>query len=202
MSRPEPTTTRGRDTRERIVRCAMTLLRDRGVAATTLDGVQEAAGVGRSQMYHYFDGRDDLIRAVVDATIDAVLGGSAEELAGLDSFDGIDRWFERAQQACTAAGGVGGCPIGSLVSQLAEHDDAARVALVDGFERWEAPLRTGLGRLRDGGELGADVDTEELADATMATLQGGLLLAQVWRDPERLRHALHGARAMLDAART
>ena len=50
------------------------------------------------------------------------------------------------------------------------------------------------------GVLRADVDPDELADFTMAALQGGLLLAQVWRDPARLRHALDGARRALRAA--
>ena len=178
----------------------MTVMRERGVAEMTLDEVQSAADVGRSQMYHYFDGREDLIRAVVDATVDAVLGGSVEELAGLSSLDGIDRWFERAENACGESGGLGGCPLGSLVGQIAEHDDVARCSLADGFDRWATSLAVGFAHLRDEGVLAADVDERELADFTMATLQGGLLLAQVSRDPIRLRHALDGARATLRAA--
>jgi AcrR family transcriptional regulator len=69
----EPTTARGRATRDRILQAATVLVKERGVALTTIDAVQEAAGVGRSQMYHYFDDREDLMRAVVSATVDAVL---------------------------------------------------------------------------------------------------------------------------------
>lgn len=200
MSRSEPTTRKGRATRDRIVHATVTLIRERGVAAITLDDVQAASDVGRSQLYHYFDDRDDLIRAVVDATIDAVLGSSVDHLGSLDSFEEIDRWFDTIEQACSATNGVGGCPIGSLVGQLAEFDDVARCSLADAFERWMAPLSQGLGRLQQHGVLRADVDTDELADFTMAALQGGLLLAQVWRDPARLRHALDGARRALRAA--
>jgi hypothetical protein len=41
-----------------------------------------------------------------------------------------------------------------------------------------------------------------LADITMAAIQGGLLLTQVRRDPQQLRRALNGARAVLASART
>ncbi|MEV0222305.1 hypothetical protein [Streptomyces sp. NPDC050704] len=42
----------------------------------------------------------------------------------------------------------------------------------------------------------------ELADLTMAAIQGGLLLAQIRRTPDQLRLALRGARAALEDALT
>jgi TetR/AcrR family transcriptional repressor of nem operon len=54
--------------------------------------------------------------------------------------------------------------------------------------------------MRDRGELRADASVESLADITMAAIQGGLLLTQVRRDPQQLRRALDGARAVLTSA--
>lgn len=195
-----PVTARGQETRARIVGAASALVQQRGVAAVTLDDVQAAAGVGRSQIYHYFEDRDALLRAVLDATVDAVLGGSADALAGLGTLAGIERWFALAEAASAERGGVGGCPIGSLVGQLAERDEQSRRSLVDAFARWEAPLVDGLRQLRERGDLRPGTDLDALADAVMAALQGGLLLAQVRRDPDQVRRALDGARAVLRAA--
>ena len=175
----------------------MHLMSERGVAAVSLDDVQAAADVGRSQLYHYFDGRDDLIHAVVDTTVETVLGGGSDGPAHVDSFADIERWFARAESICSSVGGIGGCPIGSLVGQLAEKDERARAALADGFARWETPLVDGLTRMRDRGEIEPGVPVAELADFLMAALQGGLLLAQVRRDPDQLRRALAGARRAL-----
>jgi AcrR family transcriptional regulator len=197
----EPTTERGRVTRDRVVSAATRLVRERGVAAVSLDDVEAEAGVGRSQLYYYFDDRDDLLRAVAAATADSVLADTAGLLDDLDSFEGIDRWFAAAEAITEERSGVGGCPLGSLVSQLAEHDEAMRAVFVDAFARWEAPLIEGLRRMQSRGELRADVPVADLADLTMAALQGGLLLAQVRRDGSQLRHALSGARAALAAAR-
>lgn len=200
VSSKEPQTPRGRATRDRILHAAMNEIREYGVAAMTLDDVERRAGVGRSQLYHYFDSRDGLVRAVVDSTIDAVLGHSSAMSDVLTTRAGIEAWFVRAEAACRSTGGVGGCPLGSLVGQLAESDEPTRLALADAFERWQAPLATGLRHLRDMGSIQENVDVDRLADAIMAALQGGLLLAQIRRDPEQLRHAFDGARAALDAA--
>ena len=195
-----PTTSRGRATRERILQAATVLVAQRGVALVTLDEVQEAAGVGRSQMYHYFDDRDDLIRAVVSSTVDAVLAHQNALLIEVDSLADIDRWFADIVENSARQDTVGGCPIGSLASQLAERDDLTRAAFVNAFERWEAPFIAGLARMQRRGELRGDVSIVDLADLTMAAIQGGLLLAQIRRKPDQLRLALHGARAALLAA--
>jgi TetR/AcrR family transcriptional repressor of nem operon len=198
----EPRTQRGRVTRDRVLSAATGLVRERGVAAVSLDDVEAAAGVGRSQMYHYFDDRDDLLRAVAATTADAVLTRAHERLDGIDVLAGIDRWFAAAIAATEARQGAGGCPIGSLVNQLAEHDEATRLVFVDAFDRWQAPLVSGLARMQACGDLRADVSVTDLADVLMAAMQGGLLLAQVRRDPDPLRHALAGARTAVAAAMT
>jgi AcrR family transcriptional regulator len=87
----------------------------------------------------------------------------------------------------------GGCPIGSLAGQLAEHDDGARQALADGVDRWEEAIRAGLERMAARGELRPDADPAVLAQRTLAAIQGGLLLTQIRRDPNQLRSALDGA---------
>jgi TetR/AcrR family transcriptional repressor of nem operon len=195
-----PTTEKGRRTRERIVRAAAELIAEKGAAGVSLDDVKARTGASRGQLYHYFEDRDDLVRAVVEATSDAVLASQDELLAQLDTWAGIDRWFDALvahQVECHASGG---CPIGSLAGQLAERDPLARDAIADGLNRWEAHLRAGLERMRAVGKLLPRADPGALATATMASLQGGLLLTQVRRDPEQLRIALDAARVVLRAA--
>jgi len=93
-----------------------------------------------------------------------------------------------------------GCPIGSLVPQLAERDEEARLELADGYARWEQGLRDGLERMADRGELRKDADPSQLAKRTLALLQGGLLLAKVRRDPDELCAAADAAIALIRAA--
>ena len=195
-----PATEKGRATRERILRAAAELVAEKGAAGMSLDDVRARTGASRSQLYHYFDDRDDLVRAVIDVTTDAVLDVQGDLLHGLDSWAGIDRWFDALVAFQVERQAEGGCPIGSLAGQLAEQDGGARVAIAAGFERWETHLRDGLIRMKARGKLRTDADPAALATATMASLQGGLLLTQVRRDPTQLRIALDAARAHLRLA--
>ena len=197
----QPTTAKGRRTRDRIVRAASDLVAERGAAATSLDDVGRRAPASRSQLYHYFDDKADLVRAVVRATNDDVLDAQADLFEGLGSWEGIRRWADALVAFQVDRQARRGCPIGSLVPQLAEHDDGAREALAEGMDRWEAALRAGLELMQGRGLLAADSDPAWLATVVLASVQGGLVLTQARRDPDQLRRALDGALALLEASR-
>lgn len=62
--------------------------------------------------------------------------------------------------------------------------------MAGGFTRWEAAIRGGYQSMHASGALRADVHHEMLATATLAALQGGLLLSQVQRSTQPLEAAL------------
>ena len=198
----QPRTAPGRATRQRIVQAATELVAERGVAATSLDDVRERAHASKSQLYLYFSDRDDLMRAVSESTCDAVMEVQSESLAAFDSLEGIERYLDATVALQEQRDARGGCPIGSLVGQVAEHDEGARLALADGFDRWEAGLRAGLEAMVQRCELRADTDPALLARQILASLQGGLLLTQVRRDSGQLRAAADGVLALIRAQRT
>lgn len=201
MTNAQPATAKGRETRERIVRAAAELVAERGVAGTSLDDVRARAHASKSQLYHYFADRDDLLCAVARAASDDVVGGQAELFTQLDTIDGLLAWTEALVTLQRARNAKGGCPIGSLAGQLAEQDERARLELADGLDRWETAIREGLERMAARGELHQGADPDALAQNTLAAVQGGLLLTQVRRDPDQLRSAMNGAINAIRAAR-
>ena len=196
MTTTEPVTNKGRATRDRILDTAAVLVFERGVAGTTLDDVRKAAKVSKGQLYHYFADKDDLVHAVIDRTVQQVLDAQPR-LASLSTWTAIAAWFDDLVQLQVERQGVGGCPIGSLAGQLAETDERARGELVAGFDRWVTPLRDGLERMRAEGKLRRSADPPRLAIATLASIQGGLVLTQTRRDAQQLRIALDAAYAYL-----
>jgi TetR/AcrR family transcriptional regulator, transcriptional repressor for nem operon len=183
-------TAKGLATRTRIISAAAELVFTHGVARTSIEDVQQRAGVSASQMYHYFTDKDDLIRAVIAHQTDGILAAQRPVLDELDSFAALERWRDLLIDLQEKRHCVGGCPIGSIAAEVADDDPHARTDLVVSFERWEAPIRDGLARMRARGDLRPDTDTEALALALLVALQGGLLLTQIRRDTAPLRVGL------------
>jgi TetR/AcrR family transcriptional regulator, transcriptional repressor for nem operon len=190
--RASPKTAKGQATRGRIIAAATDLVAARGVHVTSLDDVLAAAAVSKSQLYHYFEDKADLMQAVVEATTTAVLDAQQPHLQRLESWTAIRQWFDALVDLQRARQARGGCPIGSLVPELAEVDNL-RDELARSFDRWQGHLADGLRAIAARGSLVDGADPDSLAVATMAAIQGGLLLTQVRRDPEQLRVALDAA---------
>jgi AcrR family transcriptional regulator len=183
-------TAKGQATRERIVAAAAQLMFERGVAGTSTDDVQAAAGVSASQLYHYFADKRALVGAVIGWQAEAVVGGQAPLFAKLDSIEGLRTWRDVIVALQKERGCFGGCPLGTLAAELVETDPAARVDLDAAYRRWADGIAGGLGRMHERGELPADADPGRLATAILAAVQGGLVLTQVARTTEPLEVAL------------
>jgi TetR/AcrR family transcriptional regulator, transcriptional repressor for nem operon len=183
-------TPRGAATRARIVEAAANLVYARGASGTSLDDIMEATSTSKSQLYHYFADKNALMRAVIEFQTGRVMGVQAASLEGVDSLAGLRGWRDAIVKINNAAGGVGGCPLGSLASELADRSESARALLAHGFELWESYLVTGLQAMRDSGKLKREANPADLAAATIAALQGGLLLAQTTRTSRPLELAL------------
>ena len=190
---PRRLTRKGQETRRRIVGAAADLILERGVARTTIEDVRAAADVSSSQLYHYFDDKGALVSAVIEHQTAAIV--SNHERLDLSTLEGLRAWRDWVVDHQRSIACRGGCPIGSLGSELAETEPQARAHVAEGFERWEAAIRHGLREMHARGRLAPGADPVSLALALLTALQGGLLLAKIERDTKPLEAVLD---AMLD----
>ena len=185
----EPRTGRGRASRERIVERAADLFAERGIAGTSVDEVLAAAKAGKGQFYHYFRNRDELAAAAVGYRCAQVVDGLTEALGDVSSMAGLEQalagfiaGFEQA--------GLPGCPIGTLATEVAGRNEAARMQAAAGFDAWERLLADALERMRQRGELRADAQPAVLATGLLASIEGGMVLSQTRKDVASLRIAV------------
>jgi AcrR family transcriptional regulator len=190
----EPRTGRGRASRERIVERAAELFAERGVAGTSLDVVLAAAGAGKSQLYHYFGGRDELVAAAVGLRCTQVLAGLTQALGSVASLAELEQALSGFVVGFEQMG-LPGCPIGSLAAEVAESNEGARLQAAAGFDAWEQLLADALERMRERGELRADASPAMLATALLASIEGGMVLSQARKDPASLRIAVEAGLA-------
>jgi TetR/AcrR family transcriptional regulator, transcriptional repressor for nem operon len=192
-------TARGAKTRARIVAAAAELMYVQGVGATTLDEVLAASGASKSQLYHHFDGKDALVRAVVDHVGRRVIEREREALSHVSTIRGLRRWRDALVQTNALRHGAYGCSLGSLASEVSDHDALARQTLSQLFGEWQGLLASVLRRLQGGGVLPTEVSVDLLATGLMAALQGGYMLAQTEHDVTPLATSIDMALAHIES---
>ena len=193
----EPTTIRGRETKARIVTAAAELMVKRGVAVTSVDDVLRASGVGKSQFYHYFAAKTDLVAAVLQHQLGVVLRD--QDRFDITTWDGIEGWLNSLVAQLAERGFASGCPLGSIVAEVIDQDERLQSLAAEAFARWEDTLAGGLQALKDMGGLRVDADPETLAEEALASIQGGYLLAMVKRQERPMKNALRAAFSRLQS---
>jgi AcrR family transcriptional regulator len=194
VTEPAGLTRKGLATRARIVEAAARLMFERGVASTSIEQVRRGAGVGGSQISHYFRDKRDLIRHVVDARRDDVRAFHTQpRLGALDSLDALQAWADACVADIDRVYRVGGCVYGSLAGELIEADDEIHADLAGGYDQWIGLFHTGLTAMRDRGALRPDADPRHLAVSLVVAHQGGAMLTHATGDPQPLRAAVNAA---------
>jgi AcrR family transcriptional regulator len=187
-------TRKGLATRARIVDVAARLMFERGVANTSIDQVRRTAGVGGSQISHYFHDKRDLTRHVVASRRNDVHAFHTQpRLNALDSLDALQGWADVCVSEIDAVYRVGGCIYGSLAGELIEADDQIHDDLSAGYDEWIELFAAGLTAMRRRGDLRPDANPRHLAVSLVTAHQGGAMITYVTGDPEPLRVAVNAA---------
>ncbi|NIY70781.1 TetR family transcriptional regulator [Streptomyces malaysiensis] len=131
-----------------MLRSTMTLLREYGASATTVDRVLADSGAPRGSVYHHFPGgRTQLVEEAVTLGGE-LMTGVIETLAESDDpVEAVDTFFTRWRERVRDSGYRSGCPIVAVAVEA--NDDAPQLARAAGdvFARWQQAFTGLLNRL-------------------------------------------------------
>lgn len=189
----EAVETKGERTRRRLLELAIERFGERGYRATSVSEVARAAGLTQAAVYAYFDGKEALFDAAVDADAEAVVDEIRARLAGVGARMLIPS-FLMAAITC-----VDEHPLVRRVLDGEEKAALGRLLNLPALQRLATWLGDELAAAQAAGEIRPDIDPQVIADGT-ETLVLGLLMAiiQVGGTHENRRQL--GVLSVFDAA--
>jgi len=193
---PRALTTKGVATRNRIVEHAAAVVRERGVAQTSLESVRAAAHVSNSQLFHYFpEGRTALMLAVAQYEADTIL---ADQEARLDGAKTWQAWEDWAESLCARYESQGSrCELTTLLSQLDPDNPGIQAILADAFDQWERLLTNGIRGMQAARKVRPDLDADTTAQVMVAGIVGSTMHMTATGSTARLRTTLRASIASL-----
>lgn len=181
--RPPKSDDARRETRERLVRCGIETLTEKGFASTGIDEVLKKVSVPKGSFYHYFSSKDDFGRTVVEgyatyfaAKLDRWLLN--ERRAPLDR---LSDFIQDAKDGMVRHGFKRGCLIGNMGQELGSTHDVFRSQLEGVFLDWQGRVERCLNDAKDAGELTPDADCSALAAYFWIGWEGAILRAKLVR---------------------
>ena len=168
-------------TRERILTAANELFRRQGFHGTSLSQIVKASASTTGSVYHFFPGGKDELTAEVLQTSGQAYGDLVEAIirAAPDPATGMLDAFEGAAQMMAGTDFIDPCPIGTIAREVASTHEPLREVASKVMADWVETLVT----------IFTEAGIEEslalpLATMSIATIEGGFIMARTRRDTE------------------
>jgi TetR/AcrR family transcriptional repressor of nem operon len=173
------------ENRERILKAAARLIRERGISGTGVDALTEAAGMTHGSLYSQFGSKERL----VEEALGYALLASGKTTAGAATLEQYIAGYLAPEHRDQLGQG---CPLAALVCEMPRQNSGVR-------ETFTAGLRGMLKQLSGRMDVGLKQrQRDEKALATIASLVGALVLARAVNDLELSDAILRATRKRLD----
>lgn len=170
------------NSKRKLMKTAYHHFRIHGYHGSGLANILSEAEMGKSQLYHHFGSKEDLLMATLHFYSKNVYKETARFMRDIESLDEFEELIGGSTRLCKSQNRVAGCFLGSIVGELAAHNDKVRDFLVELYAEWKNLFVGGLNELQAKGLLSKNANTEELAEYFLVSVQGAFVLAKVTKD--------------------
>ncbi len=192
------------DARDRLIAATTELIWNEGYAAFTVDRVCERADVRKGSFYHFFESKEQLVLAALDAhwakrrpVLDALFSPS------LPPLERLRRYFasihERQLDLKSRTGRLLGCFFNAVAVGAAQQNPEIARKVQGIFATSERYYESALLEAAARGEVAID-DVRGKAKSLFALMEGVLAQARIQDDPELIRTLGHRAFELLGIA--
>ena len=189
----------GAGSRERMIGAAARLLQRQGYPGTGLKQIVEESGAPRGSLYFHFPGgKEELAVAALNEAcrlrFEAMVGVFRESQSAVAAFRSL---IASARTDLVRSGFSEGCPIATVVLEMASTSDPLQRACSKAWRGWEGLFEA---RLREDGY--GPRRARSLALTWLALLEGSLLVSRAYRSTEPLDAVEQEISAILSEPRT
>jgi TetR/AcrR family transcriptional regulator, transcriptional repressor for nem operon len=177
-------------TRDNLIEMGLQHMQETSYCSTGLNEVLALAGVSKGSFYHYFPSKEEFGSAVLQRYLELEVARATTLLGESKTapIKRLRRYFEELISVYGPKGAMnGGCLLGNLSQEMANHSDLVQQTLQEGFRIWEVAIDAVLLEAVTRGELLPKAKTTEMASFILNSYEGALLRAKAERSEAPLR---------------
>jgi TetR/AcrR family transcriptional regulator, transcriptional repressor for nem operon len=180
------------------VNAARYLFWERGFAGTSMAELLAHAEVNSGSFYHFFDGKEALLREVLDGYL-KLLRPMVLDPAFASVGQPVERIFAILagyRERILSTDCRYGCPLGRLALEIDPENAPAHALIAENFRGWIDAVKECLAAMRPG--LPKNTDIDALATFVLVAMEGGVMLARSYRAVEPFDRAVAQLRQHFD----
>ncbi|MFK7934720.1 MAG: TetR/AcrR family transcriptional regulator [Saprospiraceae bacterium] len=178
-------------TRQFIIDKAADLFNTQGFSGTSMSDIMEATGLSKGAIYGNFKResgdkkgvKEEIAIAAFEHAIGKVLNAVGRRTRIIENtIDKLKAVVYYYKERILNPPVEGGCPIQNTAIEMDDNHIELRRHVVASMDRWQERLIYTLQKGKKRGEVRVDLDEKEFAINFIATLEGGIMLTQLYKD--------------------
>jgi TetR/AcrR family transcriptional repressor of nem operon len=188
------------EARKKLISAAAKLFHEKGYNNTGVQDILNASSVFRNNFYYHFDTKEQLGFEVLGRKMrwwyGYVITASLDHHE-LRPAERVDVLLDRVLSIGCSKEGELGCPFGNLAQEMSSIHEPFREALSDFFRNIAGRLEQCFEEGKKTGDFSKDLPSREIAEFSIAVIQGSFLLRKTHRDPQVMGRSIGTLRQML-----
>jgi TetR/AcrR family transcriptional repressor of nem operon len=181
---------KGEQTRERILASSAQLFNRQGYFGASLADIMRETGLEKGGIYNHFSSKEQLALESFDYAYGLIQERVRQALSG--KFNAI----ERLLAIVTVFQGIledpqvaGGCPILNTAIEADDANEVLRDRARSAMDNWRTTIHRIVNKGIERQQIRPGVDADEVASILIATLEGAIMLSNLYKDPLHIQRA-------------
>ncbi|MBV9227865.1 MAG: TetR/AcrR family transcriptional regulator [Chloroflexi bacterium] len=181
---------KGEQTRERILARSAQLFNRQGYFGASLTDIMRATGLEKGGIYNHFSSKEQLALEAFDYAYRLVEQRVRQALAGkLNAIERLLALISVFQSIIEDPPVVGGCPILNTAIEADDANEVLRDRARAAMDDWRTTIHRIVNKGIERHEVRPGIDADEVASIFIATLEGAIMLSNLYKDPIHIRRA-------------
>jgi TetR/AcrR family transcriptional regulator, transcriptional repressor for nem operon len=181
---------KGEQTRERILAQSAQLFNRQGYFGASLADIMRETGLEKGGIYNHFSSKEQLALEAFDYAYELIRQRTRQALAG--KFNAIERLLAIVsvfESEIVDPPVAGGCPILNTAIEADDANEMLRDRALAAMDDWRTTIHRIVNKGIERQEIRPGIDADEVASILIATLEGAIMLSNLYRDHKHIQRA-------------
>ncbi|MEN0002642.1 MAG: TetR/AcrR family transcriptional regulator [Bacteroidota bacterium] len=183
MTTTKERTTKATRTKVHIIEQAAHLFNTKGYVGTSMKDIMKATGLSKGGLYGNFQTKEAIAIAAFDHAVDKVWTEVRQRTKMMDNpLDKLREVVAFYRERVLNPPIEGGCPIQNTAVDASDSNPALKTRVKEVVDLWQQRIMHTLEQGKEKKQVLPKVDTKQFAIQFIGTVEGGILLAQLYQD--------------------
>ncbi len=182
---------KGTQTREMILARSAPVFNRQGYFGASLADIMRATGLEKGGIYNHFSGKEELALEAFDFAYGLVEQRVRHALSTrTDATDRLLALIEVFGSIVENPPVAGGCPILNTAIEADDAHEQLRERARNAMDNWRETIQRVISRGIERQQIRSGVDADEVATVFIATLEGAIMLSNLYKDSIHMQRAM------------